>query len=53
MQMAAGIFRPYNLVGFGEWMAERRLAHIWKLLSFLRIASTRSSGIFAQLPTDP
>lgn len=52
MQMGAGVFRPYNLVGLGDRMAERRLAHIWKLLFFLRIMSTRSSGIFAQLPTD-
>lgn len=31
-QMRAGVFRLYNLVGLGDWMAERRLAHIWKLL---------------------
>lgn len=53
MQIGADIFRLYNLIYLRDWMAEGRLTHIWKLIFFLRIMSTRSSGILAQLPTDP
>lgn len=30
--MGAGVFRLYNLIYLGDWMAPGRLAHIWKLL---------------------
>lgn len=32
MQIGAGVFRLYNLIYLGDWMAEGRLTHIWKLL---------------------
>lgn len=32
IQIGAGIFRLYNLIYLRDWMAEGRLAHIWKLI---------------------